>query len=243
MHRWGRASLLAIGIWLATTPALAGLLELDFAVDEGRISFGQSSPLVAGITTDFTGTAKLVLTGVDAQGMLTAPMASATLSSLALQVPLVIGLQPPPAMPSFEFVGTANFTLQRPAMGSFDGASLQLSQNALEVQALGSFPCKGSGCPVGTLLIDQTLRNGIRANFPLSSLDVPRSARLNIGVELDGSLRARFDIFGREVGRRFSVSEPFPVGMLALGGIALGGLAVRRRRAPESLQGKHPELA
>lgn len=211
-----RTSLMALTLWMLASPSAAGTLAIDFAFDQGQAGFGTFFPVVSfANATSFSGTARIVLTGVDSLGAITAPMPTAALQGLSLQLSFSASSPPTPAVES------AQFSQVSAAAGTFDGTTLRLPARAFSFQARLP-PLTGPGVFASS-----------EAVLDLFALNRPGAAQLLLragGTAGSTSLLLlTFDVEGREVARTFSAPEVPEMGLLGIGLLLLGAQVARRR--------------
>jgi hypothetical protein len=207
---------------MLASPSAAGTLTIDVALDGGQVELIGFS--VFGTTflkpASFSGSARIVLTGVDSLGALTAPSATGSLQALRLQLDF------PPSNPGPAFT-SAHFSQIGVAAGGFDGAMLRLAATdlAFEVELP---PLSGSGFLPGSS----------DASLALLGLAMPGAAQLALrgsaGSAAGGNMLPfilNFDVRGREVARSFSAPEAPELGLLCLGLVLLGAQVARRSRS------------
>jgi hypothetical protein len=186
MRPWIHAGIVALALWSPAVSSSAGTLEVSFAFDQGTIGFGVPGVFMSQATS-FSGSGRVVLTGVDSLGMLTGPSAAGQLRDVSL---MFIGPTPN---------GTFTFGLPQEgvATGSFNGSALALPQGALAFRLTNQ---AGGNVP----LINPTMG----FNLPIQSLGTPGSALLGLaGIFVGGGGGVLLDLQGREVARRFSAPE------------------------------------
>ena len=212
-----RTSLIALTLWMLASPSAAGTLAIDFAFDQGQAGFGAFFPTDGfANATSFSGTARIVLTGVDSRGAITAPRPMAALQGLGLQLNFSASSPPEPAVES------AQFSQVSAAAGSFDGTTLRLPARAFSFQARLP-PLTGPGVFASS-----------EAILDVFFLNRPGAAQLLLrGGGTSGTnsmLLLTFDVEGREVARTFSAPEVPEIGLLGIGLLLLGTQVARRRR-------------
>lgn len=200
------AALGGLMIWSLAGPSLAGTLTLDFG-----LSGDVDSPIGRSVPGSATGTARVVLTGVDALGLVTDPSATATLQDLSVQASLGV------------IVGVFQFSQLAPVTGIFDGTTLGIPAGALTL--MGVAPFGGSG----------TFTNQAAVAVLLTSLGDAAQVMLSGAVGTASTGMVTFDLVGRQVARNFSAPEPPEMCILMLGlGTLAAGTAGARRRSSES---------
>src|SRR5262245_20717163 len=88
MAAWIRASVGALTLWTLASSSEAGTLEIRFALGGGQIAVANAGIGASDPQTMFTGTARVVLTGVDRLGAITDPAATASLLDVDVQATL-----------------------------------------------------------------------------------------------------------------------------------------------------------
>lgn len=231
----GRFAWVALAVaLLGATPGQAGTLVLDFDLSGSSMSFG--GPLVAnGFAGNVvSGSARVVLTDVDAQGMAGA-MAQASISGLSLSFDLST-----PAISGAvaTLMGPVRISQMGLATGAFDG--VMFTPDGFDASLSANVSCVGSQCSIVTQLGGPSfpfVREGVPFPNPMGPpLSIALSdlgtgmARLSAFAltELPGPFIAvQFSIRGRQV------PEPEELSLLLLAALALYGVATQRRlRAP-----------
>ncbi len=212
MSAWSRAWIVGLLLWSLAGSGRAGTLDVQFALGGGQIT-AAAGGLISNTETMFTGSARVVLTGVDSLGAITAPSATASLRDLAVQLTFTFG------------AGVAapfQFALARPVTGSFDGATLGIAPMGLTLRGING---RGSS-------LDFTNRMALA--LQLSALDMSGAGRLVLNSILQadtvGFTAVQFNVVGSEVSRRFSAPEPPEIALAALGLALLAACAFRARR-------------
>src|SRR5262245_48954984 len=114
MRAWTPACVAGLTLWILAGSSLAGTLEVQFALG-GQLSVSLGLISEPGSTS---GTARVVLTGVDSLGALSGPSATASLRDLTLQTTLAP-------------TGVFRFSQVAPVTGAFDGAMFGVAAGSL----------------------------------------------------------------------------------------------------------------
>jgi hypothetical protein len=199
-----RTTLAGLALWILAGSSLAGTLDVQFAL-EGQVAVSLGFVSTPGSTT---GTAHVVLAGVDSFGAITGPSASATLRSLTLQTTL-------------SSVGPFQFFQLEPVTGPFDGASFGITPMGVTFRGVNG---------ISGAMADFT--NQIAFAVQLASLGTPGAGQLTFNGALGaGSIAVQFDLVGREVSRSFSTPEPYEIGLVAMGLALIAAVSAWRTRA------------
>lgn len=236
--RWITLSAL---VFLTVTPARAGTLAIDFDLSSSVFTAFGAARIADGAGGAFTGSATVVLTGVNALGIATGMSAGGSLSSLRLDVqlalPLVVG-----GTATVMLTGPVSFRQMGSASGPFDGQAVVVPTAQAMLRFTSDVGCVGAACSAvqaalfraPRLVVDDLLANAAPLAFGLAGLDAAGMAALRAGFRDDATsnvgvrVGVHLDISGREVARRF-VDEPTFLTEFALGLGLLGVLTARRR--------------
>lgn len=219
MRTWIYAGIAVLAFWIPAGSSSAGTLEVSFAFDQGTITFGVPGAFVSQATS-FSGTGRVVLTGVDSLGMLTGPGPSAAAS--VRDVSLVF-TGPAPTNPQ-------TFRLEQEGVASgIAGLSAGVASVSVGPSALMFRLTNQAG---GSALLSNP---AIGASVLVQSLGTPGSATAALSgffPQVGSTGAVQLDIRGREFSRRFSVPEGAAIQYLAMSLVALAGGATwgRRRR-------------
>ena len=254
------AAVLSFALFGAT-PSNAGTLTVDFDLTGSTLMLGtllnvadnNGVGMPAGNPgTQVTGTARVVLTGVDASGAIIDPsMAGGSISGLGvnftLNQPIVVNGMP---IAGANLVGPISITQMGMASGAFDGAALTLPTNAFTTALSVNIDCPVGqpGCdfirPIAANMMPPIVfpitQMATIANttgpfaFALGSLG--GMATLNAAVmQMNMGQAVNLAFVGAESARNFvaapvMVPEPVEAGLLMLSVLSLCGVAAIRRQ-------------
>lgn len=198
-----RAALAGLTLWILAGSSWAGTLDVQFSLS-GQVNVSLGFNSVPGTTT---GMARVVLTGVDASGMITAPSASASLSDLSVATSLTT-------------VGPFSFSQLGSATGLFDGAAFSIAAMAFTVRGLN-----------GTSGAMADFTNQVSFAVQLASLGTPGAAQLMLNATVGpNAVMTQFILTGREVSRTFAAPEPAEIGLVVMSLAMLAACTQRARR-------------
>jgi hypothetical protein len=248
LRRSAWAAALTVALFSAS-PSKAGTLTVDFNLAGSTLMLGAVVNVANGMGATVSGMARVVLTGVNAQGMITGAMSSGTVSNLALNFminsPIIAGLDA-------NLVGPISITQMGSASGGFAGGSLSLAQNSFSTSLNVNLNCAGGMPPTNgggqCALISSagmiafpivqmaTISNNMAA-FPVALGSLGMNATFQAAVmAMNAGQAVTLTFNGSEVARNFvgnapQVPEPVEAGLLILGVLALCGIAAVRRQA------------
>jgi len=204
-------ALAGLTLCMLAKPSEAGTLEVRFALGGGQISLAVAGFGSSNLQTMFTGTARVVLMGVDALGEITDRTATASL----LDVDVLVNLTIPVLGGTFPF----RFNQVAPVTGPFDGTTLGIPPQGLRIRSTNA----AGG------MADSS--NQMSLAVQLALLDTSGASQLILNSLLSGQGSSlRFDIVGREVSRNF-VPEPAEIALIAIGvTLLLGSWIIRAGR-------------
>jgi hypothetical protein len=246
-------------VWIAAAVAVAltapkmssaGTLSVNF-------DLANSSLVLAGMTITnnpamgmqangtVAGAASIVLTGVDANGMITAMNAGARVSNFGLNVGIAIlgGI----------IGGSIVVSQNGTATGAFGMNQILLPPGEFMNSLMANITCTDPViCPLAAQMamvmfpvnINAPLNNTMQFAFSTTGLNMPGNAMIAAAiVAAQGGASVNVNLSGREINRMFVANapannnnnnggapEPMEAGLLAFGVLALSGLAVLRRR-------------
>jgi hypothetical protein len=247
LRRSAWAAALTVALFSAS-PSKAGTLTVDFNLAGSTLMLGTVVNVSNGMGATVTGMARVVLTGVNAQGMITGAMANGTVSGLnlnfALNTPLVAGVDA-------NLVGPISISQMGSASGGFAGGSLSLATNSFSTGLNVNLNCSGGmppavgggqcalvsmlGMVVFPIVQMATISNNM-APFPVALGSLGMNATLQASVmAMNAGQAVTLTFNGSEVARQFvpnapQVPEPVEAGLLILGVLALCGIAAVRRQ-------------
>jgi hypothetical protein len=248
------AAVLSFALFGAT-PSNAGTLTLDFSLEGSTLMLGTlinaSDNTGAGMPagnagTQVVGMARVVLTGVDMNGVIIDPStAGGTVSGLNVsfnlnQPVMAMGLVLPANL-----VGPISITQMGMSAGMFNGSMVTLPTNAFVTQLATNIDCAGTLCaslpalaaslmpPVIIMFPIQqmaTIANNTGpfaftlGNLAGSSTLLAAVMTMNTGQNVNLTFR------GTQVARAFEAPEPVEAGLLMLSVLSLCGVAAVRRQ-------------
>jgi len=246
LRRSAWAAALTVALFSAS-PSKAGTLTVDFNLAGSTLMLGTVVNVANGMGATVSGMARVVLTGVNAQGMITGAMANGTVSGLtlnfAINTPIIAGLDA-------NLVGPISITQMGSASGGFAGGSLSLATNSFSTNLNVNLNCASNAGMVGggqcalissagmiTFPIVQmaTISNNM-APFPVALGSLGMNATFQAAVmAMNAGQAVTLTFNGSEVNRAFvpnapQVPEPVEAGLLILGVLALCGIAAVRRQ-------------
>ena len=241
-----RAISLSALILLCVTPARAGTLEIDFDVSSSVfVPFSSNVSVQNGMNGTAVGSAKVVLTDVDASGVPSGLSAGGTLSSFQLDIQLMLPLSLAGGAAMVLLTGPVSFQQMGSASGAFDGQTLSAQAGQLTARFTADVGCVSGACSAiqsslfraERLLVDDMIANALPLVFGFSGLQAVGMAALQASIadtvttSVGVNMAIRLDLRGRETARRF-VDEPSWLTEASLVALALlGALAARRPRA------------
>jgi hypothetical protein len=182
-----------------------------------------------GMNGTVAGSARLVLTGVNAMGMVTGGMANGTISNLALNIGLnanVAGLA--------TVTGTIGVTQVGSATGAFNGSTVSLPTNSFNNMLATNLNCTPAMiCNAVAMfpIVSNTPISNNMAPFVFNTAGLGGSATINAAVMvMQQGQNVTLTFRGQEVQRPFMAPEPVESGLLILGVLARCGLAAVRRQ-------------
>jgi hypothetical protein len=223
LRRSAWAAALGIAL-LAATPSQASLV-LDFDLSSTTLAFG-GLEVSNGMGATVSGSARIVLEGVDSRGVIIDRTAQGTLSGLDLTFnlnrPIVAGLDA-------TLVGPIRISQIGIITGAFDGVNLRLPATGFTANLSTNVNCVGAQCP----LISQVAM----IMFPIvQNLNFSNPADQNFGLTglatgqamLQGLVMANNSGLAVSLNLRGTAPEPVEAGLLVLGVLALCGAAAVR---------------
>ena len=251
------AAVLSFALFGAT-PSQAGTLTIDFDLTGSTLALGTlvnvadntgAGTPAGNAGSQVTGTARLVLTGVDASGMIIDPsMAGATISGLgvnfALNQAIVVGGMP---LAGANLVGPISITQMGMASGMFDGMStVTLPTNSFSTNLNVSIDCAGALCAI---IPQAAAAMGLMISFPITQMatitnsmapfaftvgSLGGSATLSaVVMQMNTGQAVTLSFNGTQAARNFvgaAVAEPVEAGLLIMSVLALCGVAAVRRQ-------------
>jgi len=222
------------------SPSKAGTLTVDFNLAGSTLMLGGVINAANGMGATVTGMARVVLTGVNAAGMITGAMANGTVSGLslnfALNSPIIAGLDA-------SLVGPISITQVGTSSGPFDGAAAALATNTFNTNLSVNLNCVGAQCAVVSsagMIVFPIVQNAMISNnmgpFSVGLAGLGGTAMLNaVVMQMNNGQAVNLTFSGQEVARTFvgnapMVPEPVEAGLLILGVLALCGVAAVRRQ-------------
>jgi len=218
----------------SATPSNAGTLTIDFNLSGSTLALGPVN-VANGMGGTVTGMARLVLTGVNAAGMITGAMSNGTISGLAVNfavnAPLLAGVDA-------NLVGPISITQMGSAAGGFSAGVLSLATNSFNTALAVNLNCVGTLCAAiaaGAGLTFPIVQNAMISNnmapFAVNLASLGANATLNAAVAtMNAGQAVTLTFNGREAARTFDAPEPTEAGLLVLSVLALCGVAALRRR-------------
>jgi hypothetical protein len=245
---WAAALTVAL---FGATPSNAGTLTLDFNLASSTLTLGPVN-VSNGMGATVSGAARVVLTGVNAAGMITGAMSSGTVSGLSLNfmvnTPLVAGL-------AANLVGPISITQMGSSSGPFAMGSVGLAQNTFNTNLSVNLDCQGAQCALVSqlgMIMFPIMQNAVISNnmgaFPVALSSLGMNAMFSASVmQMNAGQAVALNFNGQEVARMFAgggggnggnggggnggqVPEPVESGLLILGVLALCGVAAVRRQ-------------
>jgi len=217
----------------------AGTLTVDIDLSGSTLVLGPVN-VANGMGATVTGMARVVLTGVNAAGMITGAMSNGTVSGLGLTFnvnsPIMAGIDA-------NLVGPISITQMGSSSGPFAGGTVALAQGTFSTALSVNLNCVGSLCGfistagmIAFPIVQMANITNDMAPFNVSLTNLGGMAALNAAVNVMNAGQAVTLTFnGSEVARNFmgnapQVPEPVEAGLLILGVLALCGVAAVRRQ-------------
>lgn len=234
---WAAALTVAL---FSASPSKAGTLTVDFSLAGSTLMIGGVVNVANGMGATVTGMARVVLTGVNAAGMITGAMANGTVSGLglnfAINTPIVAGLDA-------NLVGPISITQTGSGAGPFAGGTVALATNSFSTNLNVNLNCVGAQCALISsagmitfpIMQMATISNNMGAfNVALGSLAMNATFGATVAA-MNAGQAVTLNFSGSEVARAFvpnapQVPEPVEAGLLILGVLALCGVAAVRRQ-------------
>jgi hypothetical protein len=245
MSAWAAALTVAL---FSASPSKAGTLTVDFNLAGSTLMIGGVVNVANGMGATVTGAARVVLTGVNAAGMITGAMANGTVSGLnlnfAINSPIIAGLDA-------SLVGPISITQMGSAAGGFAGGVLNLATNSFNTNLSVNLNCAGGMPPTngggqcalissaGMItfpIVQMAVISNNMAPFAVNLANLGGTASLTAAVmAMNAGQAVNLTFNGSEVARSFvpnapQVPEPVEAGLLILGVLALCGVAAVRRQ-------------
>jgi hypothetical protein len=224
---------------LSASPSNAGTLTVDFDLSGSSLVLGPVN-VANGMGATVTGMARVVLTGVNAAGMITGAMANGTVSGLALNFAVNAAV-----MPGLDasLVGPISITQMGTSSGPFAGGTVGLATNTFNTGLNVNLNCAGALCGAVAMLgmltfpiTQMAMISNNMAPFAVNLASLGSNATFNAAVSvMQGTQAVTLTFAGSEVARNFvpnapQVPEPVEAGLLILGVLALCGVAAVRRQ-------------
>jgi hypothetical protein len=231
---WAAALTVAL---FSASPSKAGTLTVDFDLAPSTLAIGTLINVSNGMNGTVSGAARLVLTGVNAMGMITGGMANGTISGLGLNIGLnanVAGVA--------TVTGTIGVTQVGSATGAFDGMGVSLPTNSFNNMLSTNLDCTPAAiCNAVAMfpIVTNTMIANNMGPFVFSTAGLGGGASINAAVMvMQAGQNVTLSFRGSEVARTFDagpgggpqVPEPVEAGLLILGVLSLCGVAAVRRQ-------------
>lgn len=234
---WAAALTVAL---FSASPSNAGTLTVDFNLAGSTLMIGGVVNVANGMGATVTGAARVVLTGVNAAGMITGAMANGTVSGLnlnfAINSPIIAGVDA-------NLTGPISITQMGSGSGPFAGGALNLATNSFNTALSVNLNCVGAQCALissaGMItfpIMQMAVISNNMAPFAVSLGNLGGTASLTAAVmAMNAGQAVALTFSGSEVARNFvpnapQVPEPVEAGLLILGVLALCGVAAVRRQ-------------